>query len=111
MSFTTATIGHNFTNADQTPASGQIKFTLTKMVTNGTTSLVPASITASLNASGVLSQVLTSNADPATTPTDSQWRVDIDILGAPNQSYFIVVPTGGGSIDLGTLMPSAQQVS
>lgn len=110
MAFSTATITHSFINADTTPASGSVRATLTKMMQNGTTSIVPASITANLNASGVLSLVLTSNADAGTTPTDAQWRLDLDILGAENQEYFIVVPTGGGSIDLGTLIPSVQQV-
>jgi hypothetical protein len=110
VSFTQSTITHTFTNADGTPASGSIEFTLTKMMTNGVNSIVPASITANLDASGDLSQALTSNGDTGTSPTDAQWRVDIRILGAQNVTEFIVVPTGGGSIDLATLLPSTQQV-
>lgn len=211
MSFSTATVTHTFTNADGTAASGNIKFTLVGgLMTNGTTSIVPASITAALNASGVLSQSLTSNVDTATwtlastatsgavelqvlgdpsygpqtttalnfnataaqvqaailalqntsgitasggplgsgtitiigvpgdltiastastlsggslaitntvtgtvpaAPRNTQWRVDIDILGCEQQSYFITVPAGGGSYDLGALLPKTQQVT
>lgn len=105
MSFSTCLITHTFENADGTPASGTIEFTLSKRITNGTTTLVPASVTANLNSQGQLSQALTSNVDQGTVPTDSQWRVDFRILGASPETFFIVVPTGGGSADLGSLLP------
>jgi len=108
--FSAATITHTFENADGTPASGSVTFTLTGRMTNGTTTMVPASVTANLNASGQMSQVLTSNVDPGTTPQDTQWRVDLRIQGAKEESFFIVVPSGGGSVDLGSLLPGAQQV-
>ena len=111
MAFTTRTIIHTFTNADGTAGSGTVKFTLTKMMTNDGTSIVPASITSALDGSGQLSQSVTCTNDADTVPTDAQWRVDFEILGAENQSYFIVVPSGIGTVDLGTLLPSAQQVT
>lgn len=104
MAFTTATVTHTFQNADNTPASGAIEFTLTKRITNGSTTLIPSSITASLSSTGVLSQALTSNADTGTLPTDSQWRVDFRVLGAEQETFYITVPAGGGTIDLGTLL-------
>ena len=203
MSFSAATITHTFQNADGTSASGAVTFTLTDTMTNGTTSLVPSEITATLSG-GVLSQSLTSNVDPATwtiavtgsptggtfylnwngqnttplgptataaqvqaalnaipqlqnvtcsggplpaavtisnfpgattpvavvsfsggtspgvtvanvatgtspgAPLSTQWRVDLRILGAKPTTEFIVVPAGGGSIDLYTLLPSTQ---
>lgn len=112
MSFTTATITHTFINADGTAASGSVKFTLTGLMTNGTTTIVPSSLTANLNGSGVLSQTLTSNVDPGTVPSDpaTQWRVDLDLMGAEQQTYTITVPTGGGTVDLGTLLPGNPQV-
>jgi hypothetical protein len=110
VSFSTSEITHTFVNADGTPASGSVTFTLAKPMTNGTTTIVPASITANLNGSGALSQELTSNADTGTIPTDSQWRVDLRILGAEEVTFFIVVPTGGHATDLGSLLPGAQQV-
>lgn len=108
MSFSSCTITHNFENADGTAASGSITFGLTKRMTNGTTTIVPAEITANLNGSGALSQALTANNDPGTLPADAQWRVDFRILssGAPvTETFFITVPTGGGSADLGSLLP------
>ena len=110
MSFSTLTVTHSFLNADGTYASGSITFTLTESITNGTTTYVPASITANLSSTGGLSQALPANTDTGTIPTDSQWRVDINILGAKAQTFFIVVPTGGGSADLYSLMPGSQQV-
>ncbi len=110
MAFSQCTVTHTFENADGTAASGSIEFTLTNIMTNGATTLVPASITANLNGSGQLSQALTSNADTGTIPTTTQWRVDLRILGAQQQTYFITVPTGGGTADLFTLMPGAQQI-
>jgi hypothetical protein len=104
-----ATITHLFNNADRTPGSGQVEFSLTKRVTNGSISLVPSTITASLNASGELSQKLTANNDAGTVPGDSQWRVDFRILGASAETFYIVVPTGGGTVDLGSLLPKQPQ--
>jgi hypothetical protein len=110
MAFSAAVITHSFTNADLTAASGSITFTLTGRMTNGTTTLVPASITANLDGSGNLSQSLTSNVDVGTLPGDTQWRVDLRVLGASEETFFVTVPTGGGTVDLGSLLPSSQQV-
>lgn len=108
MSFTTRTITHTFENADGTPASGSITFTLLGRMTNGSTTIVPAEITASLDGSGNLSQSLTSNQDSGTLPQDVQWRVDFRITatGSPvTETFTIVVPPGPGSTDLGSLLP------
>ena len=111
MAFTTASVTHIFTNADTTPASGQVEFTLTKRIANGGTSIAPNSIVYALNSSGALNALLTSNVDAGTVPTDSQWRVDIRILGTEIETDYITVPSGGGSVDLASLLPSAQQVA
>jgi hypothetical protein len=203
MSFTQATITHVFENADGTFASGAIQFTLTDLMTNGTTTLAPSEITANLSGVGVLSQALTSNVDmsawslsytgsptggtfrlgwrgqltsqlsvvataaqvqaalnlipglefvtcaggplgtsitisnvpgnaPFTvdntlvsgagsialaqtatgttpgSPNNTQWRVDIRIVGAKVVTYYITVPAGGGSVDLYSLIPQQQ---
>lgn len=105
MAFTTATITHTFHNADSTPASGSITFRLSKRMTNGTTTLVPAEITSNLDASGNLSQALASNVDAATVPQDAQWIVTLRITGDSQAQYSIVVPAGGGTVDLGSLLP------
>jgi hypothetical protein len=200
MSFTQATITHVFENADGTFASGAIQFTLTDLMTNGTTTLAPSEITANLSGVGVLSQALTSNVDmsvwnlgwsstPSGTfqlgwrgqltsqlpssataaqvqaalnlipglefvtcsggplgttivisnvpgnapftitnntsggtvtlaqtatgttpgsPNNTQWRVDIRIVGAKVVTYYITVPAVGGSVDLYSLIPQQQ---
>ena len=110
MSFTTRELTHTFQNADGTAASGSLTFTLTQRMTNSGTTLIPADLTANLDASGNLAQTLTCNNDAATVPTGAQWRVDFRILGAQNESFFISVPSGGGSLDLGSLLPGNQQV-
>lgn len=107
MSFSTRTITHTFQAADGSGASGTVTFALTKRITNGSTTLVPSEITYTL-VNGSLSQALTSNQDPATLPQDSQWRVDFRITtsGAPlTETFYITVPPGPGSTDLGSLMP------
>ena len=109
MAFSTRTITHTFTGADGSAAAGSITFALTKRITNGTTTILPAEITATLDANGNLSQVLTANTDTGTMPQDSEWRVDWRISstsGAPvTESFWIVVPAGSGAVDLGSLLP------
>lgn len=109
MAFTEATVTHTFKNADGTPASGSIIFTLSERMTNGGVTIVPATVTANLNAEGKLSQKLTANNDTTTTPQHARWRVDFHIIGEPEPpmplEYFITVPTGGGEVDLGGLLP------
>jgi hypothetical protein len=85
MAFSSSTVSHTFENADGTPASGACTFTLTDVMTNGTISLVPAELTANLNGSGVLSQVLTSNVDTATwtlVSTATSGSVELQFTGS-----------------------------
>lgn len=110
MAFTTREITHTFTNADGTPASGVVNFWLTQRMTNDGSSLVPSEITASLDASGHLDQEVTCNNDADTKPVGATWRVDMRILGSEMETYFISVPSGVGTVDLGSLLPEAQQV-
>jgi len=105
VSFSRRLITHTVENADGTPGSGAITFTLTKRITNNGTTILPSEITANLNSEGKLSQELLANTDQETIPTDSQWRVDFRLLGDSPETFYIIVPTGSGSIDLGTLLP------
>lgn len=111
MAFTYATITHSFLNPDGSAASGAVKFRLTQRMTNGSVSIMPGqSVTAAINGTtGAISQSLAANNDPDTVPQDVQWEVTIEQTGADVVSYYITVPTGGGSVDLGTLLPSQQQ--
>lgn len=105
MAFTTVTITHQFQNADTTPASGTITFQLSKRMTNGTLTVVPAEVIATLNGSGQLSQALTANNDAGTVPGDAEWLVTFRIQGASQDGPFaITVPSGGGTVDLGSLL-------
>jgi hypothetical protein len=107
MSFTTPTITHEFLNADGTYASGAVEFSLLARITNGATSIVPSSLTANLGATGTFSQAITSTLDPGTTPSGVQWRIDMRILGASQESWVTPVPPiqteSNGSIVAGAL--------
>lgn len=105
MSFTVATITHLFVNADGTPASGAVEFALTKRMSQTGQTIVPGTLTANLNASGQLSQPLTANVDSGTIPQDAQWRATLRIIGDPQDTFFITVPSGGGTVDLFSLLP------
>jgi hypothetical protein len=105
--FTRATVTHTFTNADGTAASGSLEFTLEAAMTNGSVTLVPGThASAQLDSSGNVSQELASTQDPDTFSQGlAAWRCDERIAGAPVRSYTFAVPSGGVSVDLGTLMP------
>jgi len=78
---------------------------LSHRVTNGSESIVPGPVSAALNSTGELSVELPSNVDVGTTPADSQYRVDFRITGAAPETFWIVVPVGPGTTDLGSLLP------
>ena len=105
MAFTQAVISHQYVNGNMTPASGEIVWTLTKAMTNGSVTLVPASVTSRIDASGNLLQSLVSTMDPATTPPDALWRVDVRILGSDVDTFFTAVPSGGVTVDMAGLSP------
>jgi len=113
MAFTKPKITHKFTNADGTAASGSVRFTLEKRMTNGNETITPSTISVSLNTSGELSDgvhayvELTANTDPGTTPEDASWRMDWHILGAEPETFTIIVPTGGGTVTLASLLPTS----
>lgn len=109
MAATVRTITHTFENADGTPASGTLTFRLTKRITNGAMTYVPATITANLTGTGALLVSLLANDDPTSFPLDSRWVVTFRILGSDSEEFVITVPSAGtGPIDLGTLLPNAR---
>lgn len=105
MAFTKRTITHKVLEPSGAPASGTFEFTLSKRITNGTETVVPGPVSATLNSSGELSVELPSNVDVGTTPGDSQYRLDWRLVGADPETFWIVVPTGPGTTDLGSLLP------
>lgn len=115
MAFTMVPLTHTFLNPDGTPASGSVRFSLSGRMTNGTSTIMPAEpITATLDASGHLSQTVPANDDTATVSTDTypHWDVTISIAGARTEEYAIVVPSVGGAnpVDLFSLIPNQAQV-
>lgn len=111
MALSTCLLTHVFTNADGTPSSGVVEFSLTGRMTNGTTTIVPASINAALSSSGALSQSLTSNLDAATVPQNAQWRVDLRILGLQPETLFITVPSAVFTANTTITTPTLSSVS
>jgi hypothetical protein len=110
VSLTTRTITHTVQNADGTAGSGTITFTLSKRITNGSTTVLPAPVVATLNGSGAISVNLYSNQDTGTFPADSTYRVDFRLLyaGSQEETFYITVPVGPGTTDLGSLLPANQ---
>ena len=114
MSFTLIEVTHSFVNLDSTPASGVVAFRLSQRITNGSQSYASElPVHASLNSDGELSQQLPANNDPATVPQGSSYLVTLLLNGSsgqtlPGDTYEIVVPYNapGGTVDLGTLLPS-----
>jgi hypothetical protein len=106
MTFSTATLTHSFVNADGSPASGLVEFTLQQTMTNGSVTMAASThVTAALDASGNMSQTLTSTQDPGTFSQGlAVWRADERVAGAPVRSSSFAVPSGGVSVDYGTLI-------
>ena len=106
MAFTKAKISEKFVNVDGTPTQGHVVFTLSKRMSNGNETVAPSGLIVEINqATGEISVELYANNDPNTIPEDAQYRVDLRILGDERQSYYIEVPTGGGSYTLSELLP------
>jgi hypothetical protein len=105
MAFTKRLLTHVFLEPSGAAASGSITCTLEKRMTQNGKTLVPGTLTATLNSSGELSQELTSNEDTETVPKDARWRLDLRITGQAEETFYIKVPTGPGTTDLGTLLP------
>ena len=105
MALTQATVTHTFKNPDGTAASGKVSFELTKRLSNGTQTVVPGEVVAALDGTGAISATLYSTVDAGTVPTDSQWICTLRLLGVGLETFSIVVPAGGGNVDLATLLP------
>lgn len=111
MAFSTRTITHKFINPDGTPGSGVVEFALLKQMTNSGTTILPGVLLATIASDGTLSQAVTTNTDTGTFPADAQYRIDIRLQasGATTTSFVVQIPAGSGSLDLGSLLPQAEQ--
>lgn len=111
--FTQTTVTHTFLNADDSVATGKLTFTLDDQMTNGTSTVMPTRFEVTLDGSGDITQLLYSNVDANTFPPppwNTRWRVDFHITGASQRTYWITVPSNGGTLDLFDLIPAYQQV-
>jgi hypothetical protein len=112
VAFTFRTITHTFTEPNQAAAALTVTFHLPREMTNGSQTILPGDVDATLDGSGGLSVVLAANDDPGTVPADVQWQVTIDGPDAPPLTYSITVPSAGtGSLDLAALLPGEAQVN
>jgi hypothetical protein len=113
MAFTIATITHDFLAPDGSNAVGDVEFSLTDEMTNGSVTYPKGYVITASLVNGALSQAIPSNLDAGTVPLVPQamWQVTIRITGADDQTFWINVPSGGGSVDLFTLIPSSEQVN
>lgn len=108
MAFTYPVVQHTWINADGTPSSGQVEFVLSTALTNSSITISPTPVTASLDQNGAISQPLASNVDAGTTPNSSFWTVVERILGAPQRTFSIQLPSASAGalyVDLGSLAP------
>lgn len=110
MPFSTTPLAHSFLNGDGTPASGQVSAVLSARMSNGGTTIIPTTVTASLDSTGAVSLRVASNLDPGTVPADVTWQVTLRILGASEETFDVVVPVSSTAVDLASLFPSAQPV-
>lgn len=110
MSFTFASVTHTYLNLDSTPASGKVTFELSAAMRNAGTTFAPSlPLIVTLNSGGSLIAYLPANNDPGTIPDGVTYTVTEEIAsmgsGTVGQTFSIVVPTGGGTVDLASLLP------
>lgn len=105
MAFTPITVQATRQNADNTPASGNITFTLNAEMLNGIDSVQPAPILGVLNANGQLVAqngqplILLANDDTGTTPNlpTAAYLVTEQIDGSPLVQYSVIISSGNTS--------------
>ena len=109
MSFTYASITHSYLNLDGTPASGKVTFQLSGAMRNSGITFAPSMPMVCPLSAGSLIAVLPANNDPGTVPDGVTYLVTEEIAsmgtGTVGQTFTILVPTDGGSIDLASLLP------
>lgn len=112
MSFTFASVTHTYLNLDGTPASGKVTFELSGAMRNSGTTYAPSlPMICPLNSGGSLVAYLPANNDPGTIPDGVTYTVTEEIASmgtaSVGETFSILVPTGGGTIDLASLLPGS----
>jgi hypothetical protein len=105
IAFTRRTLTHTFKSPSGAALAGSAEFTLSERMSQPGETILPEPVTATFNAAGEMSVELPSNKDAETTPGDTQYRLDLRIVGQDPQTFWIVVPTGPGTTDLYSLLP------
>ena len=105
--FTPVSVQTTRLNADGSPASGTITFTLNAEMLNGTVQVQPQPIAGVLNSEGKLTAqsgyalVLFANDDEATTPADptAAYIVSEDIAGSSTVQYAVIIENAATIVD------------
>lgn len=111
MAFTPITVTAAYFESDgTTPASGTVTFLATGVMRDTSTnvSIAPTEITATLDADGEISVVLTANNDTYTVPTGVTYEVTERLDGTAENKYFVSIgkDSPGGTVDLADLVPN-----
>ncbi len=100
MAFTYITVTHTYRTAGDTAPAGTIGFRPIVPLHNGST-VISATVTATLSGAGGLSVLLAANTDPATTPTGTVYEVTEHVTGQAVLVYYVQIPHDqGSSLDL-----------
>lgn len=107
--FTLITITGKFIDLAGNPVQGTVTFTpsYTKVLddTANTVSIVPITLTATLDVTGAISINIPATDDPDVIPVGWSYLVSYNFTDGFKQSYSIVVPFDGGSFDLSDVNP------
>jgi len=107
MAFTIITVSGTFQDTATTaPLAGTLTFTLADAISNGTVTLTPSPIVATLDNTGSFTINLAATDDIGTTPTGVWYSVTEQISGGSPRDYFIQILSGyPSSVSLASLTP------
>jgi len=111
VAFTQITVTATYFESDgETPATGTVTFLATGVMRDTSTniSVAPTEITATLDADGEISVLLTANNDDYTVPTGVTYEVTERIDGTAENKYFVAISktSPDGTVDLADLVPN-----
>lgn len=105
LGFTHVTVTRDYDLADGTAPAGVVYFTPSDWLVNNRVTIAPAPVAAELDVDGRVTISLVTNTASGTTPTGSYYAVREVIVGQPQRSYRITIPSdvAGFTVDLGYL--------
>jgi hypothetical protein len=104
---TTVTLAGNYVDYTGTPISGQVKFTLSDLLQNGTDNqmIVPSTKSVTLDANGSFSTTLPATNDPDLVPIP--YTITVEEAFPKGRTYTISLPyTTVGSLNLADISPA-----